>query len=75
MLSMVKMPLNGEVGGSALNSSGNNIVDHGIVFLNFCEKPEIYKYIFFANSRQLLLDIYNGKFHVYCIKPEESKST
>ena len=48
MLSVVKMLLKGEVGGSALNSHGNYIVDHGIswenrgiVFLNFCGNPEI----------------------------------
>ena len=42
MLCVVKMPLKGEVGGCALNSPGNYIVDHGkswknhgIVFLNF----------------------------------------
>ena len=29
MLSVVKMLLKGEVGGRALNSHGNNIVDHG----------------------------------------------
>ena len=29
MLSEVKMPLNGEVGGHALNSHGNNIDEHG----------------------------------------------
>ena len=29
MLCMVKMPLKGEVGGQALNSHGNYIVDHG----------------------------------------------
>ena len=28
ILSMVKMPLKGEVGGHALNSHGNYIVDH-----------------------------------------------
>ena len=46
-LSMVKMPLKGEVGGHALKSHGNYIVDHGkswknhgIVFLNFCGNPE-----------------------------------
>ena len=46
MLCMVKMPLKGEVGGRALNSHGNYIVDHvkswknhGIVFLNFCVNP------------------------------------
>ena len=46
MLSMVKMSLIGEVGGHALNSHGNYIVDHGkswknhgIVFLNFCGNP------------------------------------
>ena len=42
MLSVVKMPLKGEVGGHALNSHGNYIVDHGkswknhgIVFFEF----------------------------------------
>ena len=46
MLSVVKMPLKGEVGGHALTSHGNYIVDHGksrenhgIVFLNFCGNP------------------------------------
>ena len=29
MLSVVKIPLKGEVGGCALNSHGNYIVDHG----------------------------------------------
>ena len=42
----------GEVGGCALNSHGNCIVDHGkslknhgIVFLNFCENPAVYNRI------------------------------
>ena len=46
MLSVMKMPLKGEVGGHALNSHGNYNVDlgkswenHGIVFLNFCGNP------------------------------------
>ena len=46
MLSVVKMPLKGEVGGHAFNSNGNYIADqgkswknHGIVFLNFCRNP------------------------------------
>ena len=46
MLSVVKMPLKGEVGGRALNSCENHIVDHGkswknhgIVFFNFCGNP------------------------------------
>ena len=42
MLSVVKMLLNGEVGGRVLNSHGNYIVDHGKswkVFLNFCGSP------------------------------------
>ena len=46
MLSMVKLLLKGEVGGVALNSLRNYIVDHGkswkshgIVFLNFCGNP------------------------------------
>ena len=48
MLSVVKMPLKGEVGGHSLNSHGNYDDDHrkswknhGIVFLNFCGYPEI----------------------------------
>ena len=48
MLSVVKMLLKGEVGGHALNSHGNYIVDHGkswknhgIVFLNLCGNPII----------------------------------
>ena len=48
MLCVVKMLLKGEVGDRALNSHGNNIVDHGkswknhgIVFLNFCGNPEL----------------------------------
>ena len=40
MLSMVKVLLKGAVGGPALNSLGNYIVDHGIVILNFCGNPE-----------------------------------
>ena len=43
MLSVVKMSLKGEVGGHAIDSHGNYIVEHGkswnnhgIVFLNFC---------------------------------------
>ena len=43
MLSVMKMPLKGEVGGHALNSHGNYIVYHGkswnCVFLNFCGNP------------------------------------
>ena len=35
MLNLMKMQLKGEVGGHALNSHGNYIVDHGIVFLNY----------------------------------------
>ena len=48
MLSVVKMLLKGEVGGRALNSHGNYIVNHGrswknhgIVFLNFCGNPAV----------------------------------
>ena len=39
MLSVVKMSLKGEVGGHALKSHGNYIVDHGKLWncdLNFC---------------------------------------
>ena len=45
MLSVVKMPLKVEVGGHALNSHGNYIVDHGkswkngIVFFEFLWEP------------------------------------
>ena len=35
ILSLVKMPLKGELGGHALNSNGNYIVDHGKV-MKFC---------------------------------------
>ena len=45
-LNMVKMPLRAEVGGHALKSHGNYIVNHGkslknhgIVFFNFCGNP------------------------------------
>ena len=48
MLSVVNMLLKGEVGGHALNSHGNYIVDHGkswknygIVFFNFCWNPDV----------------------------------
>ena len=48
MLSVVKLLLKGEVGGCALNSHENYIVDHGkswkdlrIVILNFCWNPVI----------------------------------
>ena len=49
VLRAVKMLLKGEVGGCALNSHGNYIVDHGkswknhgIVFLNFCGNPVLF---------------------------------
>ena len=48
MHGMLKLLLKGAVGGCALNSHGNYIVDHGkswkshgIVFLNFCGNPKI----------------------------------
>ena len=52
MLSVVKMLLKGAVGGRALNSHGNFIVDltwkiiekSWIVFLNFCGNPELYSH-------------------------------
>ena len=47
MLSVVKILLKGEVGSQALNSHGNDIIDHekpwknhGIVFLNIGGNPE-----------------------------------
>ena len=39
ILSMVKMLLKWAVGGPALKSHGNYIVDHGNVILNFCGNP------------------------------------
>ena len=54
ILSVVKMLLKGEVGGHALNSHGNFIVDHGkswinhgIVFLNFCGNPVLNQMVYF----------------------------
>ena len=39
ILSVVNLLLKGEVGVCAINSHGNYLVDHGIVFLNFCGNP------------------------------------
>ena len=58
MLCMVKMLLKGEVGGCALNSHGNYIVDHGkswknhgIMFFDFLWEPCLFHYILtFAGS-------------------------
>ena len=72
ILGMVKMLLKGEVGGSALNSHVNYIVDqgkswknNGIVFLNFCGNPVINKkyflYVIFL-KRQLSM---TGKCHYH----------
>ena len=54
MLSVVKMLLKGEVGGHALNTHGNYIVDHGksrknhgIMFLNFCGNPVLNQMVYF----------------------------
>ena len=59
MHSVVKMLLKGEVGGCALNSHGNYIVDHGkswenhgIVFLNFCGNPVFVREAFTDDSKQ-----------------------
>ena len=48
MLSVVKMPLKGEVGGHAFSSHGNCVVDrgkswknHGIVFFYYCGTPAV----------------------------------
>ena len=60
-LSVVKMLLKGEVGGRALNSHGNYIVDHekswnnhGIVFLNFCWNPDFGNVDFLPCQNNLL---------------------
>ena len=55
MLSVVKMLLKGEVGGRALNSHGNYIVDHGKSWknhgiVNFCGNPVLFKRIYFHFS-------------------------
>ena len=64
-LSVVKMPLKGEVGGHALKGHRNYIVDHGkawkkhgIVFLNFCRNPARSFSILFMSSRILLMTIF-----------------
>ena len=70
MLSVVKVLLKGEVGGCALNSHGNDIVDHGkslknhgIVFLNFCGNPEHMLLIWnYPRNEQINLGITNPKF-------------
>ena len=64
MLSVVKMLLKGEVGGHALNSCGNYIVDHGkswknhgIRFFNFCGNPVLatmYVFTLFTITMQFL---------------------
>ena len=50
MLSVVKIPLKGEVSCHALNSHGHYVVDHGkswknhgILLLNYCGNPGKYK--------------------------------
>ena len=57
MLSLVKMLLKGEVGDHALNSHGNNIVDHGKSCKNhgivFSELLALDKHDFFSKSNQL----------------------
>ena len=59
MLSVVKMLLKREVGGSALNTHGNYIADdgkswknHGIVILNFCGNPESINMVFFQKKME-----------------------
>ena len=39
MLSVVKMPLKGEVGGHYIVDHRKSWKNHGIVFLNFCGNP------------------------------------
>ena len=60
MLREVKMLLKEEVGGSALNIHGNYIADHGkslkyhgIVFLNFCGNPAIWKHAKLNNIEKI----------------------
>ena len=45
MLSVVKLLLKEEVGVCALNSHGNYIVDHGIVFFEFLWEPIIINWL------------------------------
>ena len=66
MLSVVKMSLKGEVGGHALNSHGNYIVDsgkswenHGIVFLNFCGNFDICTLFAFRALWMAIMSVYS----------------
>ena len=87
MPSMVKMLLKGEVGGSALKSHGNYIVDrgkswknHGIVSLNFCGNPDRSVYLCVGVHQSLtlvitfeILDLELRFFHM-CIPCEKNIS-
>ena len=66
-LPMVKMLLKGEVGGRALNSHGNYIVDHGkswknhefqIGFLNYCGDPERSSKVLYISSNRTRYILY-----------------
>ena len=77
MLSVMKMLLKGEVGGCALNSHGNYIVDHGkswknhgIVFMNFCGNPEMGKYGQ-KSLENFHLSVVFCFFCLYCLKKSE----
>ena len=73
MLSLVKVLLKGEVGGSALNSHGNYIVDHGkswknhgIVFLNFCGSPgNVFTFVQKMLSAYYVCHIYSNALQTY----------
>ena len=64
MLSVVKLPQKGEVGGPAINSHGNYIVDHGkswknheIVLLNFFGNPVCLTFTLLIFSCQVTFNI------------------
>ena len=63
ILSMMKMPQKGEVGGCALNSHGNYIVDHGKswnCFFGFLCKDEVKPAVVMV---QKVLDEVWGQLH------------
>ena len=66
VLSVVKILLKREVGGRALNSHGNYIVDHGnhgIVFLYFCGNHVYVEVVFWLKTKLLSWAFY--EFYSY----------
>ena len=71
MLCLVKMLLKGEVGGSALNSHGNDIVDHGKSWnydFEFLWEPYNYAYFSFPShliNQYLIMEELKVMFRYY----------